>query len=736
MNNSMEITILMSVSMIIYTYLVMEFVDRILNEPKINKPKRLVVGCLNAVIFWMELDVKASYIPYIYIALLFVLSLEFFCFYKDHIKRVYLVASTFIFHYMTLHSIVLAVSAWVRRITFSEIIESSTYFLDIFTILLILLVAVLLLALKFIPMEKVQVICQHKEQLFFMNLWLTVFNFYLVMNARVYAKPLSDLVILENQIFMPIAVTIGLYVILYFSFNMSTLLGYQSENQKLMQGYYKEQQYREAVISEALISYESNLTHEKLVKGFEQFKDQYGDKIYDYKFMQSEIIRRLVYKDDVEIVYENTDSKNLLKMFEDGNSQITVDYRRLNKEGEYGWVRSVMHLYQDRITKDVMGFTYVKDINEEKQHQLELQERAERDSLTGLYNKGTVEIKIKSYLDADVKCKNAGALFLIDVDNFKNINDHLGHSKGDEVLRELTSKLKQIFRSDDILGRVGGDEFLVYIKRHSNSDIIEKKAKMICHEFNRKYTSAFGVTYAVSASVGIAIYPGHGAGFAELYKMADIALYNAKNKGKNIYSIYQGESFSGYESSRTKIDAENEKAKKHFIDNRSGYVFEILYKSETIEDGINNVLELLTKHYNYSRGYIFETSEDGKTTCNTFEWCNKGVSPEIDSLQEVPIEAASTSTRAFLRDGKFIMKSLDSLPELDRSVLEPQGIKSMLQFPMFESKQLKGFVGFDDCTAERHPDDQEIEELGTVCNIISTFLIKYRMENRLKKMEK
>lgn len=733
LNGSIVTALTMTVLVILYTFLIMELADRIFDKPRLNRMQRIIIGMINSTLLWIALEFSVTKLPFIYTLIIAVLFVELYIFYNDSYKKIYFIASSFVFHIMAIHSIFVSIFAWKKGISCLEVLSSITYIPNIVNKLIAILVIVLIVLIKITPIQKVRIVSSHKEQLFFINLWLTVFNLYFIINARVYMMSLFHGFTFETQVITPIVIMVGYYIFLYFSYSMTNLLEYKSENTRLIEGFYKEQQYREAFVSEAIVTFESNFTRKTIVKGFENFKEQYADKIYNYNFMQKEILQRFVFKDDIKKVNKVTKPEEVIKLFSEGRTEITADYRRLKQDEEYGWVRLVTHLYVDRFSGDIMGFTYVKDIDQEKQHQLSLVERAERDSLTELYNKGTAELKITSYLDSDTDKRNEGVLFIIDVDNFKSINDHLGHAKGDEVLCELSNRLNKLFRSDDVVGRIGGDEFIVYMKRSCDREVIEEKAHEICQNFNRKYTSSFGVSYGVSASVGIALYPTHGNSFEDLYKMADIALYNSKNRGKNTYHIYEGESFSGYESNSTAIDELSEKSNKFFKDNRIGYVFEALYHAQTkdIKFVINDVLELLTKHYNYSRGYIFETAKDGKTTSNTFEWCNQGITPEIESLQGVPIEAVETSTKSFLKSGRFIMKSLDMLPELDRSVLEPQGIKSMLQFAIFDSGELKGFVGFDDCIAERHPSDQEVEELETICNIIAIFLIKHRIQEKL-----
>lgn len=170
---------------------------------------------------------------------------------------------------------------------------------------------------------------------------------------------------------------------------------------------------------------------------------------------------------------------------------------------------------------------------------LNLRNSAELDSLTSLYNKGVTSCKISELLQSikmDSTVKHA--LFMIDIDNFKNINDTFGHITGDDVLVEVSNIIESTFRStSDIIGRVGGDEFMVLLNNIPDISLVQTKAKQLCDRLNRDYED-YGITVSISASIGIAIYPEHGTTYTDLYSHADIALYNVKATTKNGYLIY------------------------------------------------------------------------------------------------------------------------------------------------------------------------------------------------------
>lgn len=165
----------------------------------------------------------------------------------------------------------------------------------------------------------------------------------------------------------------------------------------------------------------------------------------------------------------------------------------------------------------------------------ELEEKADKDLLTDIYNKITTEEKIREYVALNHHSK--GIFCLVDIDNFKNINDTRGHAFGDQVLKEIALRLETAFRATDIVGRIGVDEFLVFVKDLPEHIPVEVEAKKIEHVFHDFRIGEY-VKYSVTASIGISTYPVDGVTFEDLYNNADKAVYIAKKQGKNRAVVY------------------------------------------------------------------------------------------------------------------------------------------------------------------------------------------------------
>lgn len=182
----------------------------------------------------------------------------------------------------------------------------------------------------------------------------------------------------------------------------------------------------------------------------------------------------------------------------------------------------------------VVVIVVINKIHSDQQSQ-ELADKADTDLLTELNNKIATERKISEYIaeHPDSQC----LFFLFDIDNFKKINDTLGHAFGDEVLRSLGLQLRNEFRITDIIGRTGGDEFILFLKDLDTDEILAKEAKRLENLFHQFKAGEY-VKYSATASIGATVYPRDAQSYEGLYKSADKALYEAKRRGKNCLVFY------------------------------------------------------------------------------------------------------------------------------------------------------------------------------------------------------
>lgn len=248
------------------------------------------------------------------------------------------------------------------------------------------------------------------------------------------------------------------------------------------------------------------------------------------------IARKQVKKEFRQIYLDTFHPDNVLRELTAGNHHLRCDFLNTVDGCNYFWMR--IDAYVERWPEDnsVHMFVYRKNIDQEKQREMQLARQAQTDCMTGLLSRIAVQDRIDQMLSDHPD--RLYAFFIFDIDNFKQANDRHGHAFGDQLIGEFTGILRRNFRQGDVLGRIGGDEFVAFIPIPSEK-WVEDKAQSLCLSLCRTYT-ADDESFYMSASIGIAIAPRDGSDRPTLYRCADAALYQTKERGKNGYTIYRG----------------------------------------------------------------------------------------------------------------------------------------------------------------------------------------------------
>ncbi len=185
-------------------------------------------------------------------------------------------------------------------------------------------------------------------------------------------------------------------------------------------------------------------------------------------------------------------------------------------------------------------FAFFHDISELKRREKQISIMAYSDALTRLPNRAALERQMAKAISRAARDQLTLAVFFIDLDNFKNINDSLGHDQGDLVLIEIAERLLQTIRSEDTLSRLGGDEFILLSENIENTHAIFNLATRLLASLKTPILLGQNTIY-MHASIGIAIYPEDGQTTQELIKNADMAMYKAKSEGKNKFVMFTRE---------------------------------------------------------------------------------------------------------------------------------------------------------------------------------------------------
>ncbi len=239
----------------------------------------------------------------------------------------------------------------------------------------------------------------------------------------------------------------------------------------------------------------------------------------------------VIHPDTVEAFLE------MYRRIRQGSPTASCEVKTHLVDGRFLWQRiSMTNIFDDQGTP-VRAVGMLEDIDAQKQREEKLRSSSERDPLTGLYNKGAAERYIGKLMK-EMQGKSTGAFYVIDIDDFKQINDCNGHLYGDKFLVEIGTRITQMFRADDIVGRIGGDEFVLFVGNIRNRQRALERAEALCRAVRKEFVCN-GVASQPFCSIGGAFFPTDGTAFEELFQKADAALYEAKRSGKKQARIYR-----------------------------------------------------------------------------------------------------------------------------------------------------------------------------------------------------
>ncbi|MBM6618093.1 EAL domain-containing protein [Bacillus suaedaesalsae] len=266
-------------------------------------------------------------------------------------------------------------------------------------------------------------------------------------------------------------------------------------------------------------------------------------------------------------------------------------------------VKTDTHIYEhtvtpifDPATKEVIEISgYGVDITAHELANKKMKDLTEYDQLTGLYNRDKYAQVVERFIQEENENKQI-TILLIDLDDFKHINDTLGHSTGDQLLINVSNKLRELFLPDHDLFRLGGDEFVVLITHAITRDETINICQNIIQIIKEPISIGDHQLYT-SASIGIAFYPEHATDSKFLLKQADLAMYRAKNEGKNNYFIYSKEMMD-----ETIERIEMQKSLRHAVENQE---FTLYYQPQ-IDVLTNDVVgvEALLRWYHPTKGFV------------------------------------------------------------------------------------------------------------------------------------
>lgn len=291
----------------------------------------------------------------------------------------------------------------------------------------------------------------------------------------------------------------------------------------------EEERYRVAAEISNDILFEYDVKKDLMIFA-EKYKELYGRESMIYHF--SDILKEdkvMIHAEDIGVFSE------YIRALSSGKEMVESEFRLRDVNGEYVWCHTRgKTLYGDK-KRPTRVIGKIVNIDLHKKELQTLENKAKRDPLTGVYNKGTTKDLIEHYIQQHREAKHI--FMIVDIDDFKSINDRYGHLQGDKVLSFVISQVKRIFSNGEIIGRIGGDEFAVFIGNIASRESIVSKADLLRRTLRTVYLEE-DYQISLSGSIGVSMYPLDGLNYNQLLDCADKALYYVKDRGKDGYKLF------------------------------------------------------------------------------------------------------------------------------------------------------------------------------------------------------
>lgn len=395
--------------------------------------------------------------------------------------------------------------------------------------------------------------------------------------------------------------------------------------------------------------------------------------------------------------------------------------RIVDADGRYSWNRIRASAQRDEAGELCAIVGVIADVDTDHRASRALMKRAERDALTGLLNKDAARQQVELYLER-AGSEQKAALLIVDLDDFKEVNDRYGHMFGDAVLARVASAIRGLFRDKDILARIGGDEFMVFMRDIPDGDLVERRCQMLLDTLAGLFDRPMEGT-SFGGSVGFALVPDHGVSYQTLFQRADRALYQAKGNGKNSYRCYEAsDSTAAY---RTKVSQRID-SDAHGRINIGGYAnFALERLRETDDEGgtIRLLMELIGRQMGVSRIYLYENTAEQHVCVNRFEWCAEGVTPLETVYPELQLDTDCCRFEEHFNEQEVIYASdVTEMPGKLQILSEQTGANAVLLRSIREKGLFRGYVGVDVCGEKRLWTQDEIEIMTFLSHLASLWL--------------
>ena len=467
----------------------------------------------------------------------------------------------------------------------------------------------------------------------------------------------------------------------------------------------------------------------------DKYVDTFNVNPFRVSLYSGQLIKKLVYQDDIRRCRDKVKiaSKKELR----GNSEI----RLYDKNGELCWYKISYATMADSEGKIYRLVGRLNNINDIKVKEQEIVKRLLLDSMTGLYNKTSIKVKAEEYFREDKRSRDKmHAVLVIDIDDFKRINDTLGHMFGDIVIESVASAIKSNIREYDLAGRVGGDEFVVILK-DIDEQIAVNKAEKIGESVSKIY-SGYNKGIRISTSIGIAFYGVHGIDYETLFTKADSAMYYSKKNGKSEVTIFDSRKHNIIGTiTKPRVNTKDIDTTTDYDKQFIQYTYSMLLNSKDYNATISILLEKVGKKYNFDRVSINVVNEDEEILYEINRWeANRGI---VNNDLEIRNYKGWADHVKFLLDKNvnIIKDCYDDtvFSKEDQMVFRSMNIKSFMNCRISRSDLKTDYLfAFFNNTEVTDKTDYDKETLYQFCLTMAFFLsfrtASFEKSNQLEKL--
>ncbi len=406
-----------------------------------------------------------------------------------------------------------------------------------------------------------------------------------------------------------------------------------------------------------------------------------------------------------------------------GNKESGYMEARIMVDGEYRWISLTTRVLRNRSGEIVSVIGKISDINAQKREELRLQAQAMQDSMTGLLNRAAFQEQSEKLLELAQQMEGkTPAMLIVDIDKFKQINDHYGHLYGDTVIVSMADALRTVFDEEAAIGRFGGDEFTVFLL-HADKNQLEEKILQLREVYARDIAEAED-GHKVTCSVGASRYGVDGTTIEEMLKSADSALYYIKENGRDGYAICTEIIKKKFAEGSEQVLSEEPKDENRRISAEiTEFALELLEGSKDLKSAMNMLLMKIGKRFRLAAVSVREYNNKDIPELS-YLWSNMEP-PKPGTVSYISLEERRRIREDFRKNQILEIADIEALPKQSGLYQLYSGVntRAIYQCPFISEGQVFGYIAYVD-NKVREWSETEKQSLSLISRIVSNYLAR------------